>query len=568
MQMLTEGPSLVVPMGPLAMHSKAGPMDTGEQEMREARDDRGDPGLPRLQGSAPLLVVDGLSKSFVGVPVLTDVDLTVRSGEFHALLGENGAGKSTLIKIIAGTYRADAGTVQVLSRETGEGRGRLGAQAGKPEGAASGGLHGVAFVHQDLALVPTMTVAENIAHVLGFPHKKGLIDWNGVAEQADRALRLVALDVSPMEKVTNLSRGEQALVAIARAVSLQASVLVLDEPTATLEMADVQRLFALLRQVQALGCGILYVTHRLDEVFVVADTVTVLRDGRRISSRAVAESSLDRLSAEIVGRPLSTLFPPRELTVEATGQGARVQVNRLICRDSASARLVGPVSMQARGGEIVGLVGLRGAGQELLAKGIRDRECRLEGEVTVESGAGRGRAEVAVVPSDRKAEGVFETLTLTENLFPRDLVWSQSQGSWPGWVRPRRERRAALELLSRFHVRPPDPSRKVETLSGGNQQKVVIARAVSSGASVLLLEEPTAGVDIGAKAEIYKLVREAAGAGRVVLVVSTDFEEVAGLCDRIYLFRGAQLVSELRGGETSRDHLARIAVGAEGEEGP
>lgn len=500
---------------------------------------------------SPLLEIEGVSKSFAGTPVLRDVSFAVCSGEFHALLGENGAGKSTLIKIISGTYRADSGTVKVAH------------SAGRADGRAS-----VAFVHQDLALVPTMTVAENIGHGVGFVSRKGLISWKRVSAQAVDALEAVGLKVAPDQEVRRLSRGEQALVAIARAVAVQASVIVLDEPTATLAVADVDRLFELLRTVQTTGCGILYVTHRLDEVFRVADTVTVLRDGLKVSTRKVAETSLEMLSTEIVGRPLSAVFPERPEASQSATMPVLFEVKGLVCKEVESGRTVGPVNLEVRQGEVVGVAGLRGAGQELVARAVRDPSLRVQGQVRAHGGSSRSSAtrsqRVAVVPSDRKAEGIFEGLTLRENLFPASQTW-KPEGSRSGLVSQRKEHKAAFSLLGSFRVVPREPERLIETLSGGNQQKVVLARAVTDGTEVLMLEEPTAGVDVGARAEIYRLVREAALAGRAILVISSDFEEVAGLCDRVYVCRAGIFVHEVPGLATSRDELARLAVGAEVE---
>ncbi|MEU1785344.1 sugar ABC transporter ATP-binding protein [Streptomyces sparsogenes] len=464
----------------------------------------------------PLLDCRRLTKRFNGVTVVDGVDLALHGGEVHALLGENGAGKSTVIKMLAGVHRADGGEIR-----------RRGASV------ALGEDLDIAFIHQDLGLVETLTVAENIALTVGYPRRAGLIRWRAVARRAREVLDLLHAEIPVDQPVSSLAPGARSIVAIARALAQRRDVVVLDEPTATLPEEDVVALLAALDRLRDQGVGALYVTHRLDEVFRIADQVSVLRDGRLVWQGRTADTDPDALVGAIVGRPLGEVFPrsrpPREQTL-------------LALRDVRTPA-AGPVSVQLRRGEVFGLAGLRGAGQEEIGRalfgvtplcgGTVEWEGREWHPGSVAEALARG---VGFVSGNRAEESLAADLTTTENLF----LNPGRRGARALLPQPRAaERRAARELIDRFTVRPADPDRQAQTLSGGNQQKLVLARWLSSPIRLLVLEEPTIGVDIGAKAEIYKLLRDFTAAGNTVLVISSDFEEVAGICHRaLVLNRG------------------------------
>jgi ribose transport system ATP-binding protein len=485
---------------------------------------------------APLLAVNGLSKRFGGTRALAAVDFVLRRGEIHALLGENGAGKSTLIKTLAGIYVADEGTID----------GPLGpAQPGRP-------VAGIAFVHQDLGLVDTMTVAENVAIGTDYRRVGRLIDWRATARQAIRALEVMGSTVAPDTLVGRLAAADKSMIAIARALAIDARILVLDEPTATLPEADVTRLHEVLRRLRSQGLGIIYVTHRLDEVFRIADQVTVLRDGKVRSSRPTAETTPRGLVEDIVGRRIDELFPKADRPV---GEAALIV-------EGLRSKHVGPVSFTLRDGEVLGLVGLRSAGHDvvgrMIAGAIRGRggSVDLDGRRLHSAGPDDAiAAGIGFVSSKRTEESICAGLAVRENLFAEpELAGLKLVGTSA-------ERRLAEKTLDAFQVRPRDPERPIATLSGGNQQKVVIARWLAVGRRVLVLEEPTTGVDVGAKAEIYRLLDKALAGRLAVLLVSSDFEEVAGLCDRALVFSRGKVVAEVPRAELSVARVTALSSG-------
>lgn len=487
-----------------------------------------------------VVAVRGLTKRFWGTRALDGVDLDIAAGKVHALLGQNGAGKSTLIKILAEVYRPDAGTIRL------DGADILAAHADSP----------LAFIHQDLGLVPSMTVAENIALVRGYPRRGNLVSWARVRERASDVLGFLGLSISPDAEVSELTMAERSLVAISRALSAQARFVVLDEPTAALPASDVDRLIAAIERMQAEGIGFLYVTHRIDEVFRIADTVTVLRDGRVVLSSQVAQVSRPDLVRAIVGHEVSEAVAA---STEAAGDAV------LELRDVCAAG-AGPVSLRLSAGEIVGLVGLSGAGQAEIGRAIAGVIPADRGTMTLDGSryAPRSPAEalacgIGFVAGNRLEESLGTELTVQENLYINPVADGRRV------LRPRgrrAERERASAALDRFDVRPRDPSMPIGLLSGGNQQKVVVARWLELGLTKLVLEEPTAGVDVESKAQIHELFRRLAAAAGAMVVVSSDFEEVADLCHRVLVFNRGRLVAELAAEEVHVGALTALATGA------
>ncbi len=469
------------------------------------------------------LSVSGIVKRYPGTLALAGVDLALRAGEIHALAGQNGAGKSTLIRILAGVEAPDEGTVLF---------------EGTPVRPRDQSLP-IAFIHQDLALVDTMTVAENLALYDGY--RRGplrLIDWRGVEARARDALRAVGCDIDPGKTVAELSMAERSMVAIARAVARDAKVVVLDEPTAALPASDVEVLFAVLRRLQARGVAMLYVTHRMDEIFALAQEVTVFRDGAVVASGALGTFTPDSLVEAVTGRAIDQVFPPKV----ASGGETLLSVRDLM------VEAYGPVSFDVAAGEILALVGLRGAGHEAIGRGIFGTEARRTGAVaiagrTLPPGVGAAiEAGLGFVSGRRAEEAIAGTLAVRENLFLNPDFLGVGGLSFRAAERP-----AAAEAARRFGIAPPDPERLAATLSGGNQQKIVVARWVEAESRVLILEEPTAGVDVGAKTEIYRVIAELVAAGRGAILVSSDFEEVAGLAHRALVFDRGRIVREVSG---------------------
>ena len=438
-------------------------------------------------GSAPLLKMTGLVKRFTGTLALDHVDFDVRRGEVHALLGQNGAGKSTLIKVLAGVYEADAGEIVFDGRPAQPGKDAL----------------PIAFIHQDLGLVEWMTIAENVAIETGYPRSwSGLISWPKVKSAAAKALAIMGSDLDPEAPISSLPAAERSLVAIGRALAIRSDIVVLDEPTAALPEADVERLLETLRRLRANNIGIVYVTHRLDEVLRIADRVTVLRDGRRLATVKASDTNAGELVQMIVGRSMSDAFvrPTRAFRSQ-----------RLFGLLDLVAEHVGPVSFSVAAGEILGLVGLRGAGHHTVGRAIfghtpmASGRLMLDGQPIAPSSPAEAMANgVGFVSSRRAEEGLASNLDVRENIYLNPAA----SGRGVLELIPRAtELSEAQAAVRRFSIKTAGVDEPVATLSGGNQQKVVLARWMEAHVKLLILEEPTIGVDVGAKADIYHLLQ-------------------------------------------------------------
>ena len=495
-------------------------------------------------GTVSVLALDGLTKTFEGQRALDDLDIELRAGEIHALLGQNGSGKSTLIKLLAGYHSPTSVGRAMLHGKPFE----LGSLAA----ARQGGMH---FIHQDLGLVDELDAADNLA--LGTPYEGRWWISDRRERRAARALCVrYGLSIDVAAPVGTLTPAEQTQVAIARALRSGIEgrmLLVLDEPTAALPAHEVDRLFSLLREVRARDATVLYVTHRLAEVFEIADRVTVIRDGRRIATRATAELDHEQLLALIIGRSIDALYPD-----PPTPDGAVV----LSVRGLHGGR-VREASLDVHRGEIVGVTGLVGSGYEDLLRLIFDPGQRRAGEIEVggQRLTGRGigssiRHRLGFVPADRKRLGGIAPWTVRENLTLPALK-ARRVGRWLG---TRAERAEARDWLHRLAVTPADPERPFASLSGGNQQKVVLARWLRCGAGAYLLEEPTNGVDVGAKQAIYASLATATGAGAAVLISSTDTEELCAICDRVIVMRQGVIRAVLRQEQLSEDRLRSETV--------
>lgn len=491
-----------------------------------------------------LLEFRNISKRFGGTRALSDVSLDLLDGEVLALLGENGAGKSTLIKTLAGIFKPTSG--EILFRGT--------PYTHRPPRPHT--RQPVAFIHQDLGLIEWMTVAENVGLAQGFSRRSGLIDWRQTEARSLEALKLVGVDFDPTTRVQNLTRTEKSLVAIARALAVEADVLVLDEPTASLPANEVERLFQALRPLKARGVGIIYVSHRLDEIFRIADRVAVLRDGKLVTQQPVAGTTPDDLVQMIVGRPTAQVFRKAALHAGKT----------LLTVSNFTTDGAGPVSFDLRQGELLGLVGLRGAGQEAIGRALFGAQASA-GEVLLDgarpsltSPQSAMASGIGLIARDRTEESVAMALSIRENTY---INPSASGRSLFSMLSPRREAGQAFVIGEEVGLRPNDQDLAIEALSGGNQQKVVVARWLATNRTLLIAEDPTAGVDVGAKAEIYRLIAAALERGLGVIVVSTDFEEVAHICHRALVFSRGSIVSELEGEALTTAALIHSASASE-----
>ncbi|MGA1804201.1 sugar ABC transporter ATP-binding protein [Rhizobium sp. HT1-10] len=491
-----------------------------------------------------LLEFQAITKTFGGTRALSDVSFDLREGEILALLGENGAGKSTLIKTLAGIYKPDIGDILFRGESYHH-------RPSRPNERQP-----VAFIHQDLGLIEWMTVGENMGLAQGFSMRSGMIDWKRTQVRAEDALKLVGCHFDPTTRVSSLSRTEKSLVAIARALAVEADVLVLDEPTASLPADEVDRLFDAIRPLKARGVGMIYVSHRLDEIFRIADRVAVLRDGKMVGQKAVADTSPDELVTMIIGRSNLDLFAKKP-----TAPGKPItEVRDLVCAGTS------PVSFDIRQGELLGLVGLRGAGQETVGRALFGCEA-FSGSVLLhdaEPDLSSPRAAMAsgigLMARDRTEESVAMSLSVRENTYLNPGAVGRGLLSF---LSPRREADLALAIGRSVGLRPNDPDLPVEALSGGNQQKVVVGRWLATGRKLLVCEDPTAGVDVGARAEIYRLITQALDAGLGVIVVSTDFEEIAHICHRALVFSRGRIVSELTGDALTTEAVITAASASE-----
>ena len=493
---------------------------------------------------ANLVEFRAITKIFGGTRALSEVTLALRPGEILALLGENGAGKSTLIKTLAGIHKPDSGEIHFRGEP----------YVHRPPKPLQ--RQPVAFIHQDMGLIEWMTVGENVGLAQGFSLRSGLIDWSSTDDRAAEALKLVGCDFDPQTRISSLTRTEKALVAIARALATDADVLVLDEPTASLPADEVERLFDAIRPLKERGVGMIYVSHRLDEIFRIADRVAVLRDGKLVGEKPVADTTPGELVELIVGRKTEELF----FRAKLKQGGVVARVNDL------TSDGVGPVSFDIHRGELLGLVGLRGAGQEAVGRALFGAvefggEITLNGEVPdLSSPRSAMKAGIGLIARDRAEESVAMPLSVRENMFMnpgavgRSLFRFLSHGS---------EAALTATIGESVGLRPNDPEIAVEALSGGNQQKVVVGRWLATGRKLLIAEDPTAGVDVGAKAEIYRLIARAVEAGLAVVVVSTDFEEVANICNRALVFSRGQIVRALEGDELTTQALITAASASE-----
>jgi rhamnose transport system ATP-binding protein len=492
----------------------------------------------------PLLSARDVTKSYAGVRALAGVSFDLLAGEVHALVGENGAGKSTLIKVMTGAVTPDSGSLTV---------------AGRPVPDMSPAIArtlGIAAIYQQPALFPHLTVAENIAFALeqGGPWRR--VDWTRRRRDAAEVLARVAADVDPEALVEGLSMPEQQLVEIAKAIGSDARVLIMDEPTASLSDREVARLFQVVDRLKSGQAGIIYISHRLEEILSIADRVTVLRDGRSVGTRERAELDRRTLIGLMIGRELSAIFPKRD---------AEIGDVALEIRGLSSQRAgVHDVSLTVRRGEIVGLAGLVGSGRTELAQTVFGLTPRDSGDVLVHgrtvdvrSPADAIEAGIAYLPEDRRRHGIVPEMPVDENVSLANLPAVSSAGL----VDRAREQAQARRYVDQLRIKTSSIGCEVEALSGGNQQKVALARWLATTPDVLILDEPTQGVDVGSKSEIHVLMQELAARGLAVLMISSELPEILGMSDRVAVMRGGTIAGVLARGDATQERVLAMALG-------
>ena len=491
-----------------------------------------------------LLDASSVNKSYGGVTALRDVSFELRGGEVHALVGENGAGKSTLVGIFAGRVPPDSGVISIDGVPVTD------------HAPSSARAHGVHAIYQQPALFPDLSVAENIALSLESQSPLAPVNWRRRRLQARDLLARAAASIDPERTVSSLSIAEQQLVAIATAVGARARVLILDEPTACLSAPEIDALFALVGELRGQGAGIIYISHKLDELPRIADRVTVLRDGRRVETREMAAAPAAELIRLMVGRELSAIFPKQDVAPGATA----VEGRGLGCRRTG----LHDVDFTIRAGEILGVAGLIGSGRTALAQTLFGLEPADAGQillggraVAIDAPATARALGIAYVPEDRGRCGVIGAMSVAENVTLTDLAGVSSRG----FVNREREDRVAEHSCERLGIKTRGVRAAVSELSGGNQQKVAVAKWLSRGARVMILDEPTQGVDVGAKAEIHRLVSEMAADGLAVMLISSDLPEVLGMSDRVAVMAGGTIVGTMHRGDATPEKILSMSLG-------
>ncbi len=483
----------------------------------------------------------GIKKSFPGVQALKNVDLEVRSGEVHALLGENGAGKSTLIKILGGIYSLDEGEIQI------------GGQAADIRDVHDSQAFGVSVIHQELVLVPEMTVAENI-YLGREPMKAGAVDQTRMKAEASKLLDAFELDIDPATAVGRLTIAQQQMVEIVRALSFHSRILVMDEPTSSLSDKEVEFLFGIIRKLKESGVGIIYISHRMSELFAVSDRVTVLRDGEYIGTRITADTSTDELVSMMVGRKLDNYY------VRTYNEKSDVILE---VRNLGDGKYLRNINFNLYKGEILGFAGLVGAGRSELMKCLFGLDPIVHGEIVIDGAAVQIKSPeqamklgISLVPEDRKKEALF----LVQSVRFNTTIKALGQFIKGIFVNREKESQISDRYVHLMSIKAASPYQAVVNLSGGNQQKVVIGRWLATEPRILILDEPTRGVDVGAKAEIYGIMNDLASQGVAIIMISSELPEIINMSDRVNVMCGGTITGTLDKNELDQEHIMHLAI--------
>lgn len=483
-----------------------------------------------------------ISKSFPGVKALSDINFGARKASVHVLMGENGAGKSTMMKIINGIYHPDSGGVFIDGKQV---------SVKNPREAAR---LGIAMIYQELYFVPEFTIAEYLFMAKEPCKIKGVVDWKRMYADAQTLLRAEGTAYSAKTKIKELSVSDLQIIEIIKATNSGAQIIIMDEPTSSISNTEVDRLFEKVRELKARGITILYISHKLEEIFRIADDITVIRDGAVIETRPAREFDSETIIAKMVGRPLDNIYPKQTVAVGA--QKMRVE--------NLSGRGFQAVSFTVCSGEIIGFAGLVGAGRTEMVRALVGLDTRTAGEIFVDdkpveirSVAQAQKHGIAMVSEDRRRFGIVAVRDVKENI----SLASLSALSKAGVLNQAQEKRGAREYFERLKVRAPGLDTKLQALSGGNQQKVVLAKWLLTQPQILILDEPTRGIDVGAKYEIYCLIQELAKAGISIVIISSELPELMGMCDRVYVMHEGALTGQLTREQMSQESIMKLATG-------
>ena len=505
-----------------------------------------------MSGESALIQMSHISKTFPGVVALNDVQFTLKKGEIHALLGENGAGKSTLIKVLTGVEERDGGTVLLDGKEI------------FPKTPQEAQNAGISTVYQEVNLCPNLSVAENV-YIGREPKKGGHIDWKTINTRSKELLKRFDLSIDVTKTLDSYSVAIQQMVAIARAVDVSAKVLILDEPTSSLSAPEVQKLFEIMRMLKKQGMGIIFVTHFLDQVYEVTDTITVLRNGGYVGTYATADLPRVQLVAKMIGKEYADL---NQRFVNEEAEQAKKET-LLSLKDASGAGTIDSISLDINRGEVLGLSGLLGSGRSEIVRLIFSVDRLNGGEMDLKGEKIHNRSTLAAIrkgfafcPENRKTEGIVGDLSIRDNII---LALQAKRGMFRA-ISKAEAQKLADEFIEKLEIKTPSADQLIKNLSGGNQQKVILARWMATNPDLLMLDEPTRGIDIGTKAEIQKLVVQLAEQGMAVIFISSEIDEMLRCCDRMIVLRDKKKVAELAGQEISEAAIMHfIAGGAENE---
>lgn len=489
-----------------------------------------------------------IQKFFGKVKVLQDVSFKIKPGEVHALLGENGAGKSTLMKILSGVHPNDGGEIKIDGQTV---------TIKDPNAAKE---LGIGIIHQEFSLAPDLTVAENI--FLGnFKKSKGLVQWSEMNKQSAELIRSIGFDINPKRTINRLSVAHQQVVEICKALAQDIKVLILDEPTAVLAPQDVKQLFSLLGNLKEQGVSIVYISHRLEEIFEIADAITVLKDGTVTGTVKPDKVTKDGLISLMIGRKLTAMFPERR---------ARIGEVILEVRNLSTKEKLKNVSFSLKSGEVIGLAGLVGSGRTEVSRAIFGADPKVDGEIIlngeiikIKSPSDAVRKGIGLLPESRKEDGLVLSMSIRENI---SMTNTKSFSRAGAVIQQKKEKSVTEDLIEKLRIKTTGTETLTENLSGGNQQKVVLAKWYHTDTKILILDEPTRGVDVGAKVEIYHLINELAEKGMGIIFISSELLEVIGVCDRVYVMDAGQIQGELKSKNLSEEKIMNLAVGGDGRE--